>query len=206
MTYLGRQLIRSLYFPLILTFFIVYALYFEHLKTISVIIRNIAPIVILIAGAILVYADSSQEARLLRMRGELEKTLILSNYDIYLMYVLMALVPLGVLFISIYSLGGFGFVDFLQAVIAFAPVYWIRMRYFHYRYKRGESGNFELEDSITVTYYDSMKLDAISFLSSIIIMAIPSLVLQRLHISDIFQSMVAFGAIYWINSKYFKFS
>lgn len=207
MTREGRQIIKALYFPLMAMSFILYALYFQYFKEVSEIIRNMAPAVIFIFGGILAYANGAGEARRLRSRAELESTLTLSNYDIYFIQILMIFVPALTIFLP--GLGNsreIDIIDFIQGVFAFFPLYWIRMRYFKYHYQKDEKNNFVLNDTVTITYYDSMILDAIAFIGAGILVGIPGFITRTLALGDIAQAGVFFLAVYWINVKYFKFT
>lgn len=205
MTRSGRQIVQLLSFPLILALFIVYAIYYKYVQEISVIIRNIAPVAILVFSAVLVFSNTAPEARSLRLKGELERTMTISRFDIYIVTGLMLFVPVCIAAVSWVEANQAGWMDVMQAVYSFIPLYWIRKRYFHFRYHRDEHSNIILEDEIPITYYDSMRLDAISFFSAIIIVGMPGFMTYNVQLNDVLQAGIMFFAVYWLNVKYFKF-
>lgn len=204
MTRSGKYILQLLYFPFVLTSFIVYVLYFDRLREISLLIINIAPSVILVGGAIIAYSNSNSQARALRLKGEEEQTLTITNYDIYVIFFLMIAVFVLTIFLPLLLKGDVGIIDYIQGVLALPGLYWIRNRYFKYHYEKNEQGNFQIDDTITINCYDSMKLDAISFATSIAIVALPGFITQNLQVGDILQASIPFLGIYWINLKYFK--
>jgi len=140
----------------------------------------------------------------LHIKGETESTLTITNYDIYIISFLELFIPIIIIMIPLLSKGDMGIIDFLQGILVFMAIQWIRVRYFKYRYEKTQDNTLQLEDSIPITYYDSMKLDLLAFGVSFLIVAIPGFITSSLNITDLFQAGVSFIVIYWINEKYFK--
>ncbi len=205
MTKTGKQIVQFLYYPLLITFFILYALYFDQLKEFSLFIRNLAPSIILVLGGVLVYTNGRAEARLLSIKGELEGALTITNYDIYVIRFLELFVPIIIIMIPLLSKGDIEIIDFLQGILVFMAIQWIRVRYFRYRYEKTQDNTLRLDDTIPISYYDSMKLDLLAFGVSFLIVAIPGFITSNLKITDLFQAGAFFIVIYWINEKYFSF-
>ena len=206
MTETGRQIIRMIVWPLMLTFFIVYVTYYEVLKGISLLFINMAPSLVLVIGGVLIWDQNRGLVNRRKAKGEFEQLLTLSQFDIWYLLFTMYFTFISILIIPLVFKSEITLVDVGQGMIAFLAVWWVKKRYFHFSIYKNFDDHFEIDNTIVVTVLDSMKLDALSFASAILIVGVPGIILQNLHVTDIFQASVSFIAIYLINTKYFKFN
>ena len=95
-------------------------------------------------------------------------------------------------------------VDIVQATVGLLVLYFIRIRYFHYRFISISRDEYAIDRGVSITYYDTMLMDGLCFLAPLIIVFIPGIIFKSLFVSDIVQAMISFFSIYWINKKYFQ--
>jgi len=201
----GREVIELLYWPFVITALILYVLFYNTLREISELIINFAPAFIFIFGSILAYDKRLYSARRLVVKKEIDKTITITKYDILWMYFTMISGFALVLILPIIFKSSIGIIDFFQALVVFLSVYWIRRRYFHYHMVATGEGEYDLDNTIVITYFDTMKIELLSFLSATVIVAVPGILFQSMSLADVFQAIVAFVILYWIGEKYFRF-
>lgn len=205
MTKTGKEIIQFFTLPIIFIFFVAYVMYYDELKEFSQLAITMAPALLLISGVALILERGIGEARLRKAKEEFQKNILLTNYDMYFMSFLKYVSPLIVLAVPFLSnILLFDIIDIAQAFIVFFILWWVERRYFHYTYRKNPRGTFMLDDLVTITYYDQMKIDILSFVSALVIIALP-VPFGAVSITDIAQALVSFLALYWIRIKYFKF-
>lgn len=205
MTKTGKEIIQFFTLPAIFIFFVVYVMYYDQLKELSQFAITITPVLLLLSGVALILEHGVRETRLRKAKEEFQKNILLTNYDMYFMSFLKYISPLVVLAVPFWSdILLFDIIDIAQAFIVFFILWWVERRYFHYTYRKDPGGTFMLNDLVTITYYDQMKIDILSFVSALAIIALP-VPFGAVSITDIVQALVPFLVLYWISIKYFKF-
>jgi|SRR3989344_4537444 len=188
---------------LVISFFLYYQFY-DELKQISKMIIDATPSFIFVIGIVLIYAKDQSVLKQRRIKNEIEKTFIVTKYDIYLIMLLMFAVFLGIaLAPMLYSMPIDG-VDIVQATAGLLALYFIRIRYFHYKFISISKDEYAIDRGVSITYYDTMLMDALCFLAPLIIVFIPGIIFKNLFVTDIVQAVISFFSIYWINQKYFQ--
>jgi hypothetical protein len=126
-----RSMIRAFLWFLLVSGFIVYLTYYDSLKGIFVIIRNLGPIIILIMGTVLIVDKYHDQIERRKMKGEVEEVIYITYMDAMkndlLAFFTAALILLTALFLSG---DGLNTIDIIQAIIAFCAIYYIRFQYF----------------------------------------------------------------------------
>ena len=189
---------------LVVGFFIYYK-FFDELKNFSRMLVDASPALIFVLGAVLIYSRDKFILKKRLIKNEIEKTFIITSSDIYFIYFLMILTGAGILFVSIYNYLEFDFIDIIQAIVGLMSIYFIKKRYFHFKFIRVSREEYAIDMAVIITYYDSMLMDALLFITPLIIVFIPGIIFRNLNSSDVIQSLISFLSIYWINKKYFEF-
>lgn len=189
----------------IIVAFLIYYKFFNELKNFSRMIIDAAPALIFVLGMVLIYTRDRFVLKKRLMKNEVEKTFVIATSDIYFIYFLMILAPAGILFVSIYNYLEFDFIDIIQALVGLLAIYFIKKRYFHYKFIWLNRDEYAIDMAVAITYYDTMLLDGLSFIAPMIIVLIPGIIFHNLNNSDVMQSLISFFSIYWISKKYFVF-
>lgn len=184
--------------------FFVYYKFYNELKQFSKMIIDAAPSIILVVGLVLVYSRDQMVLNRRKIKNEVEKSIIVTKYDIYFVIILMFGVFMAIITAPfIYDLS-FGAMDVLQGIIGLLSIYFIKKRYFHYKFLWIQKDEYAIDMAINISFYDTMLLDGLSFITALVIVFIPGILFHSLLSTDIIQAFIAFFGIYWINKKYFQ--
>lgn len=188
---------------LIISFFLYYKFY-DELKQISKMIIDAAPSLIFVIGLVLIYSRDQLLLKRRLIKNEAEKSFVITKYDIYFIIFLMFGVFAGIILTPlIYNLS-FDSIDLLQGAVGFLSIYFIKKRYFHYKMLWVSREEYAIDMAVHITYYDSMLLDGLSFISALVVVFVPGVIFQNLSDTDVIQALIPLFSIYWINKKYFS--
>ncbi|MDD5109647.1 MAG: hypothetical protein PHI63_00340 [Patescibacteria group bacterium] len=124
--------IRGLMWANLLAGFILYVTYYRHLEGALAFIRNAAPSIIFICGAILIFSHDKSTIRRRQIHDEDRETITLTYWDALVNDVLAFLTAAAILaFPGLLEAHGLDFIDLLQAILAFVAIIYIRNYYFN---------------------------------------------------------------------------
>lgn len=132
MSYNVKDIIRGLLWANLIAGFILYVTYYRELEGALKLIRDVAPPLMFIAGAILIASHDRGIIRRRRIQGEEREYLVVTYWDALVCDVIAFLTAAAVLALpGLLALNGLTLVDLLQAGVAFAAVAFIRNYFFN---------------------------------------------------------------------------
>ena len=127
-----KRVIRAFFWFILVVSFVLYIKYYDSWKGVLTIVRNFAPSLIFIFGAILIADKYYEIINRRRMQQEVEETITVTYYDAMKNDLLAFLTAAAILLIpGLFSSRGIDFIDIIQAIIAFTAIYYVRVYYFN---------------------------------------------------------------------------
>lgn len=126
-----KKTFRAIFMFFIGVGFVVYVAYYDQLKGLWEMIRNIIPAILFIAGSIVSYDYYHDIIRDRRIKGEQEEFICVTYVDALKNDLLAFFTAAAILLIPIIFDEKVGISDIIQAIIAFAAIYYIRIYYFN---------------------------------------------------------------------------
>ena len=131
MDYGTKDVIRGLLWANLIAGFILYVTYYRQLEGALALLRDIAPPLMFIAGAILIASHDHSVIRRRRIHGEEQEHIFITYWDALVCDVLAFLAAAAVLALpGLLSANGVTVVDLLQAGVVFAAITFIRNYFF----------------------------------------------------------------------------